>query len=91
MARELPIIRPGNVITYSLGSCHYTSVVLEVSGIDEGGYLQVTVYDLLTPDNAAFPRATADNPVEISINPLISNLTVYNYIDYYQQYPELFL
>ena len=91
MARELPIISPGNIITYDLGNCHYTSVVLEVSGIDAGSYLQVTVYDLLTPNATNFPPATVDNPVEISINPLISNLVVYDYDNYYQQYPELFI
>ena len=91
MARELPIISAGNVITYDLGNCSYASVVLEVSGFDAGSYLQVTVYDLLTPGNAAFPRATIDNPVEVSINPLICNLVVYDYDNYYQQYPELFI
>lgn len=91
MARELPIIRPGDVITYDLGNCHYTSVVIEVSGFDASGYLQVTVYDLLTPNATNFPPATIDNPVEISVNPLISNLVVYDYDNYYQQYPELFI
>ena len=91
MARELPIISAGNIITYDLGNCSYASVVIEVSGTDAGGYLQVTVYDLLTPNATNFPPATVDNPVEISINPLISNLVVYDYDNYVQQYPELFL
>ena len=91
MARELPIISPGNVITYDLGDCCYISAVLEVSGINSSGYLDVTIYDISTPDPALFTRATPDRPVTLSINPLVSNLTVHDYNDYLQQHPELFI
>ena len=91
MARELPVIHPGNVITYSLGNCHYTSVVIEISGFDADGYIQIIVYDLLTPDINDFPPATIDNPVEISLNPIITDITVHSYDSYLQEHPELFL
>ena len=91
MARKLSIISPGNVITYTLGTYRYTSVVIEVSGFDASGYMQIMVYDLLTPNTTGFPPASVDNPVEISINPLISHLTVYDYDEYAYEHPELFL
>ena len=91
MARKLPIISPGNIITYDLDGCHYISAVLEVSGINSSGYLDVTIYDISTPDPALFSRATPDRPVTLSLNPLVSSLTVHDYDDYYQQHPELFI
>lgn len=91
MARELPIIRPGDVITYELDNCRYTSVVIEVSGFDANGYLQLNVYDLLTSCPNDSPCATVDNPIEVILDPLTSRLTVYDYADYCQQYPELFI
>ena len=89
MARELPVIKPGDVITYELNNDHYTSVVIEVSGFDANGYPQLNVYDLLTSCPNA--RATVDNPIDVSLDPLTSRLTVYDYADYCQQYPELFI
>ena len=91
MARELPIIKPGNIITYDLGSMTYTSVVISVSGFDHHGYLAVELYDLLTPDHNTFPRATVEDPVELSLNPRISNLHIYDYDEYAYEHPELFL
>ena len=91
MARELPIIRPGNIICYQTGQGSYISVVTHVSGIDNGGYLQLEIYDLQTPNNVNFPPATRDDPVEISLNPLITEITVHDYDTYAQQYPELFI
>ena len=91
MARELPIIHPGDVITYELGNYRYTSVVIEVSGLDANGYLQLNVYDLLTSCANDSSRATVDNPIEVILDPLTSRLTVYDYADYCQQYPELFI
>lgn len=74
-----------------MGQCSYISVVTHVSGIDNGGYLQLEIYDLQTPSNVNFPPATRDDPVEISLNPLITEITVHDYNGYQQQYPELFL
>lgn len=91
MARELPIIRPGDVITYELDNCRYTSVVIEVLGFDANGYIQLNVYDLLTSCPNDSPCATVDNPIEVSLDPLTSQLTVYDCADYCQQYPELFI
>ena len=91
MARELPIIHPGDVITYKLDNYRYTSVVIELSGFDANGYLQLNVYDLLTSCPNDSPHATVDNPIEVSLDPLTSGLTVYDYADYCQQYPELFI
>lgn len=91
MARKLPIIRPGDVITYELDNYRYTSVVIEVSGFDANGCLQLNVYDLLTSCPNDSPRATVDNPIEVSLDPLTSRLIVYDYADYSQQHPELFL
>ena len=91
MARELPVIKPGNVICYQIGQCSYVSVVMRVSGLDGNCYLQLEIYDLQTPSNVNFPPATRDDPVEISLNPLITEITVHDYYDYYQQYPELFI
>ena len=74
-----------------MGQCSYVSVVIHVFGVDRSGYLQLEIYDLQAPSNANFPLATRDDPVEISLNPIISHLTVHDYADYYQQYPELFI
>lgn len=91
MARKLPIISHGNIITYDLEDCHFISAILEVSGIDSSGCLYITIYDISTPDQALFTRATPDRPVTLSLNTLVSNLTVHNYDDYLQQYTELFI
>lgn len=91
MARKLPIVNVGNVITYKLDNDRYTSVVIEVSGFDANGYLQLNVYDLLTSCPNDSPRATVDNPIEVILDPLTSGLIVYDYADYCQQYPELFI
>ena len=91
MARELPIVNAGNVITYTLGNVTYTSVVINVSGFDHHGYLTIELYDLLTPDHNTFPRATVEDPAELSLSPRIANLHIYDYDEYYQQYPELFI
>lgn len=91
MIREVPIIHPGDVITYELDNYRYTSVVIEVSGFDANGYIQLNVYDLLTSCPNDSPRATVDNPIEVILDPLTSQLTVYDYADYCQQYPELFI
>ena len=74
-----------------MGQCRYTSVVINVSGIDNRGYLQLEIYDLQTPSNVNFAPATRDDPVEISLNPLITEITVHDYDTYVQQYPELFI
>ena len=91
MARELPIISVGNVITYTLGHMTYTSVVISVTGFERNGYLTVELYDILTPDPATFPRATIDDPVKLSINPLVTDLHIYDYDEYAYEHPELFL
>ena len=91
MARELPIISPGDVISYSMGSCDYVSVVVSVQGFDRNGYVEIEIYDLVTPNSTNFPPATINDPVAISINPLVTALTVHSYDDYFQQHPELFL
>ena len=74
-----------------MGQCSYTSVVIYVSDIDNSGYLQLEIYDLQTPNNVNFPPATRDVPVEISLNPLITEITVHDYYEYAYEYPELFL
>ena len=74
-----------------MGQCSYTSVVTHVSGIDNSGYLQLEIYDLQTPSNVNFPLATRDAPVEISLNPLITEITVHDYDTYAYEHPELFL
>lgn len=91
MARELPIIKPGNVICYQIGQCNYVSVVMHVSGLDSNGYLQLEIYDLQTPSNTNFSPATRKAPVEISLSPFITKIVVHDYATYVQQYPELFL
>ena len=91
MARELPVVCVGNVITYTLGRMTYTSVVIGVAGFDRHGYLTIELYDLLTPDHNTFPRATVEDPVELSLNPRISNLHIYDYDDYAYEHPELFI
>lgn len=91
MVREVPIIHPGDIITYKLGNYRYTSVVIKVSGFDANGYLQLNVYDLLTSCPNDPLRATVDSPIEVILDPLTSGLTVYDYADYCQQYPELFI
>ena len=91
MARELPVVSVGNVITYTLGRMTYTSVVISVSGFDRHSYLTVELYDLLTPDHNTFPRATIEDPVELSLNPLVANLHIYDYDEYAYEHPELFL
>ena len=91
MARELPIISPGNVITYSLGHMPYTSVVIRISHIDAQGHPIVELYDLLTPDPPTFPRATIDYPVKLSLKPGIANLHIYDYDEYAYEHPELFI
>ena len=91
MARELPVIPVGNVITYTLGHITYTSVVIGVTGFDRHGYLTVELYDLLTPDPTTFPLATIDNPVELSVNPRIAGLRIYDYDEYAYEHPELFI
>ena len=91
MARTITIIHPGNIITYTLGHMLYTSVVLRVSGANLHGYLTVELYDLSTPDASTFPRATIDDPVELSINHRLSDLRVYDYNEYLNNNPELFV
>ena len=91
MARELPIASPGNVITYTLGRMTYISVVINIYGIDNHGYLTVELYDIATPDATNFPRATIDDPAELSLNPRIANLHVYDYDEYAYEHPELFI
>lgn len=73
-----------------MGQCSYTSVVTHVSGIDNSGYLQLEIYDLQI-SNVNFAPATRDDPVEINLNPLITEITVHDYDTYVQQYPELFI
>ena len=91
MARELSIVNVGNVITYTLGRVIYTPVVISVSGFDRHGYLALELYDLLTPDHNTFPRATIEDPVELSLNPRVANLRIYDYYEYAYEHPELFL
>lgn len=91
MARELPVIRPGDVISYSMGDCSYVSVVVSIQGFDRNGYVELEIYDLITPNNTNFPLATINDPVTISINPMITALTVHSYDSYFQEHPELFL
>ena len=91
MARELPVISPGNVITYTLGHMTYTSVVIRITEIDHNGYLTVELYDLTTPDNVSFPCATIDDPVELSLNASIADLHIYDYDEYAYEHPELFI
>ena len=91
MARELPIIRPGDVISYSMGNCDYVSVVVSIQGFDSNDYVEIEIYDLVTPNNINFPPASIDDPVVIIINPMVTAITVHSYDDYFQQHPELFL
>lgn len=91
MARELPVIRPGDVISYSTGDCSYVSVVVSIQGFDRNGYVELEIYDLVTPNNTNFPLATVNDPVAISISPMITALTVHSYDSYFQEHPELFL
>ena len=91
MARELPIICPGDVISYSIGNCHYVSVVISIQGFDRNGYVEIEIYDLVTPSNINFPPATINDPVAISINPTITDITVHSYDSYFKEHPELFL
>lgn len=91
MARELPIISPGDIISYSMGSCDYVSVVVSIKGFDRNGYVEMEIYDLVTPNDINFPPASIDDPVVISLNPIINNLAVHDYDDYFQQHPELFI
>ena len=91
MARELPIICPGDVISYSMSNCHYVSVVISIQGFDRNGYVELEIYDLVTPNNINFPPASINDPVVISINPMVTALTVHSYEDYFQKHPELFL
>ena len=88
MARKLPVINSGDVISYSLGNGDYVSVVIAVSGFDNKGYMDIEIYDLVTPNGANFPPATREDPVQISINPLITKLTVYSFEEYAAIYPE---
>ena len=81
----------GDVITYELDNCRYTSVVIEVYDFDADGCIQLHVYDLLTSCPNDSPPATVDNPVGVILDPLTSGLVVYDYADYCQQYPELFI
>ena len=74
-----------------MGQCSYISVVIHVSGTDSSGYLQLEIYDLQTPNNVNFPPATRDAPVEISLNPLITEITVHDYDEYAYEHPEIFL
>ena len=91
MARELPIICPGDVISYSMGNCDYVSVVISIRGFDRHGYVEIEIYDLVTPNSTNFPPATINDPVAISINPTITDITVHSYDSYFQEHPELFL
>lgn len=91
MARELPIIRPGDVISYSMGNCDYVSVAISIQGFDRNGYVELEIYDLVTPNSTNFPPATINDPVVISINPTVTNITVHSYDSYFQEHPELFL
>ena len=91
MARELSVISVGNVITYVIGRMTYTSVVISVTGFDRNGYLEVTLYDLATPDPATFHCATIDDPVELSLNASIADLHIYDYDEYVYEHPELFV
>ena len=91
MARAVPIIRPGDVISYSMGSCDYVSVVISIRGFDRHGYVEIEIYDLVTPSNTNFPPATINDQVAISINPTITDITVHSYDSYFQEHPELFL
>lgn len=91
MARELPIVHPGDVISYSMSNCHYISVVISIQGFDRDGYVELEIYDLVTPNSTNFPPATINDPVVISLNPMITNITVHSYDSYLQEHPELFL
>ena len=91
MARELPIICPGDVISYLMGNCHYVSVVISIQGFDRNGYVEIEIYDLITPNNINFPPASINDPVVISINPMVTALTVHSYDAYSQEHPELFI
>ena len=91
MARELPVIKPGNVICYQIGQCSYVSVVISIQGFDRNGYVELEIYDLVTPNSTNFPLATVNDPVTISINPMITALTVHSYDVYSQEHPELFI
>ena len=91
MARELSIVSAGNVITYTLGRITYISVVIDVTGFDRNGYLEVTLYDLATPDSTTFPFATIDDPVELSVHPYAADLHIYDYDEYAYEHPELFI
>ena len=91
MARELSVISVGNVITYTLGRVTYTSVVIRVSSFDHRGDLTVELYDLLTPDHYTFPRATVEDPIELSLNLRVADLHIYDYDEYAYEHPELFL
>lgn len=91
MARELPIIRPGDVISYSIGHCDFVSVVISIRGFDRNGYVEIEIYDLVTPNNINFLPASINDPVVISINPTVTDITVHSYDSYFQEHPELFL
>ena len=91
MARELPIIRHGDVISYSMGNCHYVSVVISIQGFDRNGYVEIEIYDLVTPSNTNFQPASINDPVVISINPMVTALTAHSYDAYSQEHPELFI
>ena len=91
MARELPIIRPGDVISYSIGHCNFVSVVISIQGLDRDGYVEIEIYDLITPNSVNFSPATINKPVTISISPMVTDITVHSYDSYFQEHPELFL
>ena len=74
-----------------MGQCSYISVVISVSGLDRHGYLTLELYDLLTPNHNIFPRATIEDPVELSLNPRVANLHVYDYDEYAYEHAEIFL
>ena len=74
-----------------MGNCHYVSVVVSIQGFDRNGYVEIEIYDLVTPNDINFPPASINAPVVISINPLVTALTVHSYDDYFQQHPELFI
>ena len=74
-----------------MGNCHYVSVVISIQGFDRNGYVEIEIYDLVTPSNTNFPPATINDPVAISINPTITDITVHSYDSYFQEHPELFL
>ena len=74
-----------------MGNCHYVSVVISIQGFDRNGYVEIEIYDLVTPNNINFPPATINDPVFISINPTVTDITVHSYDSYFQEHPELFL